>query len=163
MLVACRKCRTPAEKEMERIIVAVSHVWWLTWTSGSCWWWRSCTGRSTAAAACPSGAPPCRRWPPLCTCTHSRLQSDHLVDHLVDFSPRKRLPDEETVHLLQTQLQNLLLEVPIDLGSNLKVLLKHLKSRRHMWHMWGHEGHFQQRPAGGSSCMIDGDSGFNYS
>lgn len=96
------------------------------------------------AAVCPSGAPPCRWWPLLCTCTHSKLHLDHMNnvssgmqgDRSLSESekiPRRRdgrghrLPDEETVHLLEAELQNLLLEVTINLRSNLEVLLEHLK------------------------------------
>lgn len=38
------------------------------------------------------------------------------------------LPYEEGVHLLQTELQNLLFKISIDLCSNLQVLLKHLSN-----------------------------------
>lgn len=37
-------------------------------------------------------------------------------------------PYEEGVHLLQTELQDLLLKISINLGSNLQVLLKHLSN-----------------------------------
>lgn len=38
------------------------------------------------------------------------------------------LPDEERVHLFQTEFQDLLFELPIDLCRDLQVLLKHLTS-----------------------------------
>lgn len=42
------------------------------------------------------------------------------------FEYLKGIPHKERIHLFQTEFQNLLLEVPIYLGSNLQILLKHL-------------------------------------
>lgn len=48
------------------------------------------------------------------------------LQHIRKNEWRHTLPDEESVHLFQAELQNLLFEIPVNLRRHLQVLLKHL-------------------------------------
>lgn len=67
----------------------------------------------------------------------------------------QKLPDKESVHLLQAQLQNLLFEIPINLCSNLQVLLKHLAKS-------GVNTHYDQEESEWARVLWSPKNDFNY-